>query len=369
MKPLAQFPVDARRAIRGVLTDIDDTLTTSGRLLACAYEALENLRDAGFIVMAVTGRPAGWCDHIARLWPVDAVVGENGAFWFRYDAKQGKLVKRYVIDAAQRALRASRMQAIAARVLREVPGCAIASDQPYREADLAIDFREDVAPLPREDVARIVAILELEGMTAKVSSIHVNAWFGGYDKLSTTKACLAQDFATDLESEKERWVFAGDSPNDQPMFAYFPNAVGVANVHEMADLIEKKGGEVKYAIHPVAGRMPGHMNVLLAEANVPYDRLFEMDEINPEMPLTDVAVVVGANDVVNPAARSDSTSPIYGMPIIDADKATNVVVIKRSLSPGFAGIDNPLFYNEKTSMLYADAKAALEQLLAAVKSL
>jgi HAD superfamily hydrolase (TIGR01484 family) len=237
LKPLAQFPRDARRAIRGVLTDIDDTLTISGRLLARAYSALEDLRDAGFIVVAVTGRPAGWCDHIARMWPVDAVIGENGAFWFRHDAKLGKLVKHYVIAAAERELRTKRMDEIAKRVLREVPGCAIASDQAYREADLAIDFHEDVKPLSREEVARIVAILELEGMTAKVSSIHVNAWFGGYDKLSTTKLCLAQDFGTDLESEKERWVFAGDSPNDQPMFAYFPNAVGVANVHEMADLI------------------------------------------------------------------------------------------------------------------------------------
>jgi NAD(P) transhydrogenase subunit beta len=140
------------------------------------------------------------------------------------------------------------------------------------------------------------------------------------------------------------------------------------DVRALADLLEAKGVDVRYAIHPVAGRMPGHMNVLLAEANVPYDRLFEMEEINTEMPQTDVAVVVGANDVVNPAARSDTTSPIYGMPIIDVDKASNVVVIKRSLSPGFAGIDNPLFYEERTSMLFADAKAALEDLIAAVKS-
>ena len=249
MKPLSEFPVEARRRIRGVLTDIDDTLTTSGRLLATAYGALENLHDAGLTVMAVTGRPAGWCDHIARMWPVDAVVGENGAFWFRKDAKQRKLVKRYVIDAAERELRAARIDEIAARVMREVPGCAIASDQAYREADLAIDFHEDVAPLSREEVARIVALLELEGLKTKVSSIHVNAWFGGYDKLSTTKACLAQDFAIDLDGEKERWVFTGDSPNDQPMFAYFPNAVGVANVHEMADLI----GTMPAWVTPSAG--------------------------------------------------------------------------------------------------------------------
>jgi hypothetical protein len=237
MTPLAEFPLEARRAIRGVLADIDDTLTTHGRLHAVAYAALERLRAAGLLVIPVTGRPAGWCDHIARMWPVDAVVGENGAFWFRHDAKAGRLVKRYVIGEAERARRADRLEAIAARVLREVPGSGIASDQPYREADLAIDFCEDVPRLPREAVARIVAIMESEGLTAKVSSIHVNGWFGGYDKLSTSRLALAEDFGVDLALEKERFVFAGDSPNDQPMFSFFPNAVGVANVREMADLM------------------------------------------------------------------------------------------------------------------------------------
>jgi H+-translocating NAD(P) transhydrogenase subunit beta len=140
------------------------------------------------------------------------------------------------------------------------------------------------------------------------------------------------------------------------------------DVRNLGELLEQKGVDVRYAIHPVAGRMPGHMNVLLAEANVPYDELFEMDEINPEFPQTDVVVVVGANDVVNPAARNQPGSPIYGMPILDVDKAQNVVVIKRSMSPGFAGVDNPLFYDPKTVMLFADAKAALEALVASVKS-
>jgi NAD(P) transhydrogenase subunit beta len=139
------------------------------------------------------------------------------------------------------------------------------------------------------------------------------------------------------------------------------------DVRSLADVLEQRGVDVRYAIHPVAGRMPGHMNVLLAEANVPYDELFEMEQINPEFPQTDVAVVVGANDVVNPAARNSPGSPIYGMPILDVDKARNVVVIKRSLSPGFAGVDNPLFYDPKTVMLFDDAKAALEKLVAAVK--
>ena len=141
------------------------------------------------------------------------------------------------------------------------------------------------------------------------------------------------------------------------------------DVRTLAELLEAKGVDVLYGIHPVAGRMPGHMNVLLAEANVPYDQLKEMDEINPELPQTDVVVILGANDVVNPAARTDPSSPIHGMPIIEADRAASVVVVKRSLSPGFAGIDNPLFYDPKTSMLFADAKKALEDVAAALKAL
>jgi H+-translocating NAD(P) transhydrogenase subunit beta len=140
------------------------------------------------------------------------------------------------------------------------------------------------------------------------------------------------------------------------------------DIHNLGAMLEAKGVDVRYAIHPVAGRMPGHMNVLLAEANVPYDELFEMEQINPEFPKTDVVVVVGANDVVNPAARNQPGNPIYGMPILDVDRARNVVVIKRSLATGFAGVDNPLFYDPKTVMLFDDAKAALEKLVAAVKT-
>jgi NAD(P) transhydrogenase subunit beta len=139
-------------------------------------------------------------------------------------------------------------------------------------------------------------------------------------------------------------------------------------VRELYDILSKRGIEVKFAIHPVAGRMPGHMNVLLAEADIPYDQLLDMDQVNPEFDHTDIALVVGANDVVNPAARSDRGSPIYGMPILDADHAKNVIVLKRSMNPGFAGIDNELFYAPNTQMLFGDAKKSLTQLTDALKA-
>jgi hypothetical protein len=231
------MPRAARRAIRGVLADIDDTLSTHGRLHAHAYAALERLRAAGKLVVPITGRPAGWCDHIARMWPVDAVVGENGALYMRYDAHAHKLTKRFVATEAERRANRARLAAVAERILRAVPGCALASDQHYREADLAIDFCEDVAPLPHAAVDHIVALMQAEGLTAKVSSIHVNGWFGDYDKLAMTRTLFAEAFEIDLDATRERFVFAGDSPNDASLFAYFPNAVGVANVRAFADRI------------------------------------------------------------------------------------------------------------------------------------
>ena len=140
-------------------------------------------------------------------------------------------------------------------------------------------------------------------------------------------------------------------------------------IHELEELLTRKGVNVKYAIHPVAGRMPGHMNVLLAESNVSYDKLVEMDDINPQFPNTDVVLVVGANDVVNPAAHTDPSSPIYGMPILNVENAKNIIVNKRSMNAGYAGIENELFYNQKTSMLFGDAKAALTELVSELKNM
>jgi HAD superfamily hydrolase (TIGR01484 family) len=237
LRPLAEMPDAVRRSVRGVLADIDDTLSTHGRLTAAAYAALERLHVAGKLVIPITGRPAGWCDHIARMWPVDAVVGENGAFYMRHDDGTRRLVRRFAAEGAVRGANRARLDAIAQRIVAAVPGCALASDQRYREADIAIDFREDVAPLPPAAIDRIVALMEAEGLTAKVSSIHVNGWFGAYDKLSMTRTLLAEAFAIDLDAQRERFVFVGDSPNDAPMFAFFPHAVGVANVRVFAERI------------------------------------------------------------------------------------------------------------------------------------
>ncbi|CAN5377971.1 HAD-IIB family hydrolase [soil metagenome] len=235
MKPLSDCPKATLAAVRGVLTDIDETVSTEGRLTAEAYGALEALKKAGLLVIPVTGRPAGWCDMVARFWPVDAVVGENGAFWMWHDARLGKLRNRFIQSEAERADGRRRLDAVRADVLREVPGAGIASDQPYRLADLAVDFCEDVPPLPKSDIARIVAIFERHGAHAKVSSIHVNGWFGDYDKLTTSRTMMAELFGADLGQGAERYVFAGDSPNDSPMFGYFPNSVGVANVRDFTD--------------------------------------------------------------------------------------------------------------------------------------
>jgi hypothetical protein len=246
MKPLAELR-DASR-IRGLLFDIDETLTSDGRLTAEAYAAMERLKRAGRFVVPITGRPAGWCDHIARMWPVDAVVGENGAFYFHF--AEGRLHKTFQDGEAVRAANRGRLQAIAARILAHVPGCAIASDQPYRETDLAIDYCEDVPPLPLEEAQRIAELMRNAGLTAKVSSIHVNGWFGDYDKLAMTRRLFAERFAIDLDAANAQLAFAGDSPNDAPMFAFFENSVGVANVARFAGRLE---AEPKYVTRGVAG--------------------------------------------------------------------------------------------------------------------
>lgn len=226
------------RGLRGVFFDIDDTLTSAGRLTAEAYVALQRLHEAGLLAVPVTGRPAGWCDHMARMWPVDAVVGENGAFYFRYDRDERRMHRVFVDDEHTRAAQRARFEALAAEILREVPGAAVSADQRYRETDLAIDFCEDVPRLPDRDIDRIAAIMKRRGLTAKVSSIHVNGWFGEYDKLSMVRR-LMLDRGIDLAHERANYAFIGDSPNDAPMFAFFPHAIGVANLQEWTARTER----------------------------------------------------------------------------------------------------------------------------------
>lgn len=235
LRPLADWPAEGRSRIRGVFTDIDDTLTDDGRMEAPVLEALFRLRHAGFRVVPITGRPAGWCDLIARMWPVDAVVGENGAFYFRHDERERRMVRRFVDSPDVRNENRRRLEKIGEAVLAAVPDAAIAADQPYRETDLAIDFAEDVGPLGETDIDKIVEIFKQNGATVKVSSIHVNGWFGSYDKLTMTRHLMQEMFSVDLTAENDRYVFVGDSPNDSPMFGYFDHSVGVANVRPFAD--------------------------------------------------------------------------------------------------------------------------------------
>jgi HAD superfamily hydrolase (TIGR01484 family) len=239
MKPLAAFPSAIRRAVRCVLTDIDDTLTTDGRLTASAYTAMERLSRAGIAVVPVTGRPAGWCDMIARQWPVDGVVGENGAFYFRHDEAGRRFLRRFWVPEETRRADRERLWTIARRILEEVPGTGIASDQQYREADIAIDWCEDVAPLSDGEVRRIVEIAEAAGATARVSSIHVNMWFGDFSKLGMARRFVSDMRELDVDADPEAFVFVGDSPNDQTMFAHFPHAVGVANVLRFRDQLTR----------------------------------------------------------------------------------------------------------------------------------
>jgi HAD superfamily hydrolase (TIGR01484 family) len=232
--PIAEWPRKERAEIAGIFSDIDDTLTTDGRVPSAAFDAMERLREAGLLVVPVTGRPAGWCDMIARTWPVDGVVGENGALAFRYDAEGRRMERLYTDPPDLRADKMRRLATIREEVMATVEGAGLSADQAYRETDLAIDFAEDVAPLDDEAIEGIVAIFEKHGATARVSSIHVNGWFGEHSKLSMTKRMMSEFFNVDLEAAKSRYVFIGDSPNDAPMFGYFPSAVGVANLNELA---------------------------------------------------------------------------------------------------------------------------------------
>ena len=239
MKPILALTAGEASGIRYVLMDIDDTLTREGKLLASSYSALWKLKEAGLKVIPVTGRPAGWCDLIAREWPVDGVVGENGALAFWEEPVHGRLP---VLKAEYHPSAVRNDHPVLGRVkeraFAEFPELRLAKDQFARLFDVALDFAEEDPVLPLSTAQRIRAIAEEEGAVAKVSSIHVNVWMGNYDKLSMAERFLAKRFGWQSGTGDNEVIFAGDSPNDEPMFARFPLACAVANLHRYESLIE-----------------------------------------------------------------------------------------------------------------------------------
>ena len=220
--------------IKGICLDIDETLSTRGKLTAEAYSALWTLKSSGYFVVPITGRPAGWCDHFARFWPVDAVVGENGAFsFFMKDGRRERLTTPNAPVSPR-----ERIEKLGEEIRKQFPHAQWASDQAYREYDLAIDFCEDVPAWPRSEVDRLVHLCERQGAHAKVSSIHVNAWFGDYDKFSGFTHLVQSDVTGARLPSLKEWLFIGDSPNDEPLFARFDLSVGVANLKNFADRLK-----------------------------------------------------------------------------------------------------------------------------------
>ncbi len=235
-RPWAEFGAADARGVVGVLTDIDDTLTTQGRITPDALQALADLKAAGLPVVAITGRPMGWSEPFARAWPIDAIVAENGAvaLFRERGAALAELRVEYAQDEATRAHNATRLREVAARVLREVPGATLAQDSAGRVTDIAIDHSE-FAHLSPANIDAVVAIMQNEGMSATVSSIHVNGWFGSHTKLSGAEWIVPRLFGRPLEATA--WVYVGDSTNDQLMFGHFPHSVGVANLLDFANAL------------------------------------------------------------------------------------------------------------------------------------
>jgi HAD superfamily hydrolase (TIGR01484 family) len=228
MLPLARWSWNARRGLLGVLTDIDDTLTTDGAITPDALQALLDLKAAGLHVVAITGRPVGWSEPFAAAWPVDAIVAENGAVALIAD-HAGVLSKRYQQDVATRAVNFTRMQGVLARIEHEIPGAQRATDSPGRETDIAIDHSE-FTRLSETQIAAVVALMRSEGLHATVSSIHINGWYGNHNKLVGARWIVRELWGRALDPEISRWAYVGDSTNDQLMFEAFAHSIGVANV-------------------------------------------------------------------------------------------------------------------------------------------
>lgn len=235
---ITKAPLEELSAIKGVCFDIDDTFSSEGKILGSTYESLWRLKEVGIKLIPVTGRPAGWCDHIVRFWPVDAVVGENGAFVFYMN--NGKRERYDVLSAEQLKENQQGLELLSQKILEEFPHAKWASDQAYREFDLAIDFCEDVSAWPKEDIDSLVNLCRQEKAIAKVSSIHVNTWYGVYDKQTTFDRWIKEvgEEYLGIPFHKDEWIYIGDSPNDEPAFRYFPKSVGVANLKNFFSELE-----------------------------------------------------------------------------------------------------------------------------------
>jgi HAD superfamily hydrolase (TIGR01484 family) len=227
MLPLSQWSAEARAGIVGLFTDIDDTLTTEGAITADALQALAELRAAGVHVIPITGRPVGWSEPFAAQWPVDAIVAENGAVALVHDTNG--LRKVYVQDAATRAANFRRMQQVAQRILREIPGTSLARDSAGRETDIAVDHSE-FCQLPQAIIHQVAELMRGEGMNATVSSIHINGWYGSHNKLTGARWIVRELFRRELDAQIGRWAYVGDSTNDVLMFQHFAHSIGVANI-------------------------------------------------------------------------------------------------------------------------------------------
>ena len=229
MKFLSSWPQNSRQKIVGVFTDIDDTLTTEGAITSDALQALLDLKAAGLMVIPITGRPVGWSIPFASTWPVNAMVAENGAVALLHDATQNQIRKIYQQDLVTRTHNFQEMKRIAQRVLNEIPSTIMAQDSLGRETDIAFDHSE-FHHLSQEQIQQVIKLLQEEGMTATVSSIHINAWFGDHNKWHGAQWILKELTGRNLKQELDQWVYVGDSTNDQMMFEHFTHSVGVANI-------------------------------------------------------------------------------------------------------------------------------------------
>jgi HAD superfamily hydrolase (TIGR01484 family) len=233
-KPISEF----KSKIKFVLSDLDDTITKDGRVPSDSYSALWKLHESNVKTIIVTGRPAGWCEMMARTWPIDGVIGENGAFFFRYTNKQMKRFFAVSPDLIEN--QTAKLEIIKNEILQKIPNSKISSDQFCRMFDLAVDICEDIPPLSKSETQEILSIFEKHGAQAKLSSIHVNGWFGNYDKLTTAKQVLTNEFGLSTEQIQSSCVYAGDSPNDEPLFSFFENAVGVRNIEPYLPILKSK---------------------------------------------------------------------------------------------------------------------------------